>query len=135
MFNTTIVNRTEYVPTTVNVTEKRAPTDASVALLKEMESAAKNKLIASIHVECNSIKGEWLVFDDHLTDRLSSIILVDINGNKVRAEDSIGRHELINRDAAEKYISERLAGIVTRQIMSDCANSQPKLRETINKLF
>ena len=36
--------------TTVNVTEKRAPTDESVRLLKEMEEAARNKVIETIVV-------------------------------------------------------------------------------------
>lgn len=40
--------RTEYV--TREIHEHRAPTDQSVALLKEMEAAAKDKIVDAVHV-------------------------------------------------------------------------------------
>lgn len=55
MFNTYLVSR-QPSHHSVSVTEKRAPTDESVRLLKEMESAVREKVVESVRVERNGIK-------------------------------------------------------------------------------
>jgi len=41
---------TQYVTREVNVTEKRAPTDESVKLLREMEDKARDQFILQVHL-------------------------------------------------------------------------------------
>lgn len=55
MFDRTFVYRgPESLHCTVN--EKRAPTDESVKLLKEMESAARSKIVESMRIKSNDVE-------------------------------------------------------------------------------
>jgi hypothetical protein len=52
MFDTYVTRGrdTQYVTKEVNITEKRAPTDESVKLLREMEDKARAQLILQVHL-------------------------------------------------------------------------------------
>lgn len=51
--------RTTHVDHTVH--EHRAPTDESVRLLKDMEEAAKEKIVASLYTPQNTFGSTWLI--------------------------------------------------------------------------
>ncbi len=50
-------NTTQRITENVNVVEKRAPTDESVRLLKEMDAAIKSNILFQISVDDNSLNG------------------------------------------------------------------------------
>jgi len=64
MFDNYVVGRSEFVPyeKTITITERRAPTDKSVELLKEMEEAALNKFLGTYKIQNNLFKVEFFVF-------------------------------------------------------------------------
>jgi len=75
---------THNIHSETHVTERRAPTDESVRLLKEMESEAKQKIVDSITVnntefECN-IQSEM----DGLNDKTTYCVTYRMNGKKSR---------------------------------------------------
>lgn len=87
----TIINvhqpqRTEYVTRAVTVHEHRAPTDQSVALLKEMEQAATAKLIDATHIGDTAFECVVHQFLDHASDSTILRAVFSINGKKMTAE-------------------------------------------------
>ena len=62
MFNKTVHNHDRYVSQTTSITEKRAPTDESIKLLKEMEAHAFDKLLGNFEVKNNVISGNVIFF-------------------------------------------------------------------------
>ena len=63
----------------VYVTEKRAPTDESVRLLKEMEHAAAEKLLESVRVENCGIDAVMHRYEDYLTQQTKFLIIYKLN--------------------------------------------------------
>ena len=77
---TTIVKpgNTTYVPYVKE--EKRAPTDESVKLLKEMQDEALQSVVDRLHVEDNIINGHAAIFDDYLRGQRLLLIKFKMNG-------------------------------------------------------
>ena len=95
MFDKTIVFPTKvydsgYTP--VTVTEKRAPTDESVRLLKEMEEKAREKIIDSFAVKDTNFECKVFQEKDMLTLDTKFVVIYSMNGKKrtvdVRIEES-----------------------------------------------
>lgn len=102
--------RTEYVTREVNITEQRAPTDASVALLREMEEAARQKIITTIPLADNSINGEILLEKTDFGFKNRAALIARINGVKIEVTaegEDRGWQELA--DNLVKATAEKLA--------------------------
>lgn len=82
MFDTTIVRPTQYIPTSVSVDvqEKRAPTDESVRLLREMEQATLDSIIKRIVVPDGPVTLGLVVHHDHINLGLCLALKCVING-------------------------------------------------------
>ena len=94
MFNKTIVFPTKpygnsYTP--VTVTEKRATTDDSVRLLKELEEKAREKIIDSFAVKDTHFECKIFQEKDCLTLDTKFVVIYSMNGKKrtvnVRVEE------------------------------------------------
>lgn len=74
--------------TTINfdVTERRAPTDESVRLLKEMERAAEAKVMEAVRCSDNTFDCTVHVQDDRLSDVRLFAVIFKLNGRKMRAD-------------------------------------------------
>lgn len=102
--------------TTVNVTEKRAPTDESVRLLKEMEEAARNKVLETIVVADTSFECKIHKMVDPINDHDVYTVVFSLGGQKRRTEARIDRYKkltpyevaVIIRDAVAVDISNHL---------------------------
>jgi hypothetical protein len=64
MFNRTYVDNSYRSPSKIEVTEKKAPTDESIKILKEFEQAAMDKIVAMGKVEDNVINFKWYITYD-----------------------------------------------------------------------
>lgn len=95
----------------VNLTEKRAPTDESVRLLKEMEQKARDKVIASIELDSNLVKGRVFVMKDYLSGKNNFAVLMDINGKRVEIKVSTDEFQSPEAQLHEVYeeIGKRIA--------------------------
>jgi hypothetical protein len=87
-------SRTEYVNTTVH--EHRAPTDASVALLKEMEQAARNKIEASINVGGNGFECVVNIMKEAMSMDTVAVAIFKLNGKSMRAEARVQGWDHVN---------------------------------------
>lgn len=57
-----MITKRNYTELNFNVTEKRAPTDESVRLLREMEKEALNKIVKNIDLSNDQFSARLLVF-------------------------------------------------------------------------
>jgi CRISPR/Cas system-associated endonuclease/helicase Cas3 len=101
-----------------HVHEHRAPTDESVALLKEMEEKAQEKLLRSYKLDTNDFNAVWHVMQDnlHMTHRV--LIQFELNGKTHDIEYSIdmcaSEEEIL--DKSREKILEYLQGSILRSI-------------------
>ena len=98
-----------------HVTEKRAPTDESVRLLREMEKEALNKIIKNIDLSNNQFSARVLVFEDLLNLNNKGKVLFSLNGKKHELNVSFGFLES-EEDMIKKCYDE-LAKYVAREIL------------------
>lgn len=115
-------NKNFYIDTTfdsaysnLTVTEKRAPTDESVKLLREMEEASKKEVIKSISVGGNGFDCVIHVFLDALSDTTKARAVFELNGVKQVATAELANWkyseaELVNllRDEVAKVIATEM---------------------------
>jgi len=73
-------NDTQLVPYAKTVHEHRAPTDQSVALLREMESKAKDNVIQAIPMEFNGLKCTIVSYRSPYNYTEEILIKYNING-------------------------------------------------------
>jgi len=124
MFDTYVApTRTEYVTREVNVTEKRAPTDESVKLLREMEQAADAKRIAAMKLEGNAFKGHIEVWQEPSQGyMIFAGAVFDINGKRCTAKASVdeakpdGWHKIELMQA----LHAEIAKVVAAEVLGDC---------------
>ena len=74
----------ETVPSTINVdvTEKRAPTDESVKLLREMEQRAQEQVLKAISVNNTEVDGVLHMMRNPLSCTYTFRFLYQINGKR-----------------------------------------------------
>lgn len=98
-----------------NVTEKRAPTDESVRLLREMEKEALNKIIHNIDLSNNQFSARLLVFEDLLNCNTKGKVLFSLNGKKHELSVSFGVLDL--KEDMIKTCHDELAKYIAREIL------------------
>lgn len=99
------------------ITEKRAPTDESVRLLKEFEEKAEAKVVAAISVGDTTFECVLHQQEDMLSDKLLYRAIFSLNGKKMTADYEVERwrgdvqpHEILSgiRDAVAKEIATHI---------------------------
>ncbi len=91
------------------VYEHRAPTDASVQLLKEMEQAAKDKLVASFILDGNSLNGVVNIYQDLRYDRIAIEVTFDLNGKRINEIIYTHRDKTDIIDTVKNAVAKRIA--------------------------
>ena len=99
----------EYI--TRDVHHHRAPTDESVRLLKEMEQAARDKIIDAIRLEGNGFNCVVHVMLDAMSDQRITRAVFMINGHREEVEV---RTPML--DSEPKKIAEELRDAIARKI-------------------
>lgn len=119
-------NKNSYVETTIH--EIRAPTDASVKLLKEMEQAAKDKLVDSFILKGNSLNGVVSIYREVMRDQLIIEITFDLNGKRI--------NEIVRIHSDEKNIIDIVKNTVAKRIATELLiDTFTKLDDHTIKLF
>ncbi len=94
----------------VTVTEKRAPTDASVALLREMEAEAKKAVVAAVRVTDCDIDVVVHIANDLMNDRRRYRIVYSVNGKRRVVETHT------DGGASAAAIAQKLVDVLAREI-------------------
>lgn len=97
------------------VHEHRAPTDASVKLLNEMEQAARDKIEKSIRVGDTSFECVIHTQLDHINDQIKVAAIFSLNGKKMTWRDSFSGH-----DFTPEYAFEKVSGGIAEMISREC---------------
>ena len=113
---------TEYVTKTVNITEKRAPTDESVRLLSEMEKAAQDKLEKSVRLEANGFKCVVQTQHDLMSQDFVAIALFELNGQKMWCEHRAKEFGKNKAEAAQAF-AQGLIAEISKTIARDAIGS------------
>lgn len=123
MFNRTTINPIQRITENsfITITEKKAPTDESVRLLKEFEEVALQKLLSSFEIGNNLFSGR-IFFLARIDRNTSYIIKCIINGNDIEFRGVISDYDKLIKRKDEiiklffEKISEELALILIRDM-------------------
>lgn len=121
--------RTEYVTREVNI--HRAPTDESVKLLKEMEQAAREKVVESIHV--GDTKFECVVHTmlDNLSDEMIFQAVFTVNGKKMTAEHRHRVRERTDWNNGFLSLADEVAKVIAEEVIRDAFAAHLRSRPTV----
>ncbi len=119
MFDTTINEIRTGMPSRIDIHEHRAPTTDSARLLNELQREAEKRIIASIPLEDNLIKGQVFLHHYYAINAYQLVAVYEINGKQFQTSveksafqirsvhDQVGFvHEL--RDKIAKDIANHL---------------------------
>lgn len=105
----------------VEVTEKRAPTDESVRLLREMEEKARSQVIKSVQLDSNVVNAQvWKLYDP-LGWKNKFGIVVNLNGKKILVETETDPSDDKDKQLRAIYeaLSERIAAEIMPNVYSE----------------
>jgi hypothetical protein len=101
----------------VDITEKRAPTDESVRLLRDMERAAEKRVTEAIRLDGNVFKGALHRQDDGLSDRTLWRAIFDLNSKRIDVRIDQARDEHM-ADFAPRMARE-IGEVIASHILGD----------------
>jgi len=108
----------KYVTNNTTITEKRAPTDESVRLLKEFEEKAEAKFINRIDIKTNLIEYTLLEFHESATTYPGTFqYFTNINGKDYSGQVTVNKHNDNYREEFLEKIHLDLAQKLTRNII------------------
>jgi hypothetical protein len=111
-------------PTHVSVEEKRAPTDESVKLLREMEQKARDAVVQSVRVDTNEFKGVLNKMHDPLNDQDAWCVVFDLNGKRIEVIERQERWENISEFVPK--LSAAVADRIAAHILIAFSDAMPR---------
>lgn len=108
--------------TSVDVTEKRAPTDESVRLLSEMEQAARQKVVQSIRLENCPVDAVIQRHDDFLNVQMVFSIHARIGGQVVEARKTFDLKGDIGFTVIAEGLMQALAEQIAMRVLGPAIN-------------
>jgi hypothetical protein len=91
----TVNNNYTVLPETINVHERKAPTDESIRLMEEVHNKTLKNIIAKVSVEDNLVKGEAFFYEyPYDINSWTLIFKFKINGRDFTVEKIIRKREL-----------------------------------------
>lgn len=104
--------------TTVNVTEKRAPTDESVRLLKEMEEAARNKVLETIVVADTSFECKIHKVIDPINDQDVYGVIYSLGRQKKNTQVRVDRYKKLTPQEVAVTIRDAVAVDISNHLLA-----------------
>lgn len=103
-----------HVSVSKTVTEKRAPTDESVKLLKEMEGAARDKILDSVRLDKNDPLQAVIHYEDNPMNASRGYLIQFYLDGRQEVLVRVGR-EQNDFDEVRKAISSKVASIIMQE--------------------
>ena len=113
---------------THHVTEKRAPTDDSVRLLREMEKEAKDEVLKSIRLPSNEFSGIAHLTRDYLSCSTNVAVLFKLNGKNHKVLISFDDFMDDNSDKQIEKMVFEVSDYLARNVLQSTFNSS-KVKE------
>lgn len=129
MFNTYHSHRTEHVPYTKTVVEKKAPTDESIRLYGEMLDKARDSIVDSFQLDGNIVKCTCVAFEDmeKWNGKHTMSYKIIINEREIRGEFHLGIEDMHEDRKPEKALLERISKHISNAILDDMVGGFAKL--------
>jgi hypothetical protein len=125
MFNRTVINKGDtHTYVTEKVTEKRAPTDESVRLLREMESKAKEEVIKSISLPSNEFSGVVHLMRDYLSCKTKVVVLFKLNGKDHKVPISLDDFKDDNLEKRMRKVLNDVSDYLAANILQKVFDAQ-----------
>lgn len=113
-----------YHTSDIRITENRAPTDDSVRILKEMESAAENKILQSVKIGNSNIEIVVHSIYDVFSDAKQLCSITKVNGTVLKTTTSHNFNES-KTDFMIRHI-EDVGKQISAKILSSAYSKLPK---------
>lgn len=128
MFDKTILFPQLYSYNNTIVEEKRAPTDESVKLLREMEQAAEKEVIKTITVGSSTFECKILKSINFIDDSMNYRIIYSLNNKKQIVDVKWGWSEKFELGDQEKmnYIRDELAKDIANNLLNSAFSKLSK---------
>lgn len=110
-----VIGETQYV--TKEVHEHRAPTDASVALLREMERSAEAKVVEAVRVGNTSFECVVHRELDCMSDQVVFRAVFKLNGRQETAEHRCERRKADDVGAAWRALRDEIAKVIATRMI------------------
>ena len=109
-----------------NITEKRAPTDESVRLLREMEKAAEDSILERGRSENNDLHYRWHILQNPGFDDLKLVAQFTLNGKDHRFDTRWSLTRFEKPEEKLKIIRDEVLGYLANQITYDLVKSHSR---------
>jgi hypothetical protein len=127
MFDRIVVQpRPQRIYNHTEIIEKRAPTDESVRILKELEEKAASKVLSAVAVESNAFKCVVQFHMDSASDRFVAVAIFELNGTKLAVEESVWAGEQDRDRAIVAKLSDAVAQKIAGTILMQALSSMPR---------
>jgi hypothetical protein len=106
----------QYISVNASITEKRAPTDDSVRLLREMEAKAREQVIKTIRLDDNDFKCVVHIMNEVHSGDIKYAVLYSLNGKRIETRFQHADFEKLD-DMIPKLI-DAVATDIAKNIMA-----------------
>lgn len=103
--------------TYVNVTEKRAPTDESVRLLKEMEDEARKKITETTVVRNTEFTCKLHKYNDAVNASDNYAVIYTLNGKQGRLDISVDCYDELSPEQTACFIRDKVAVDIANKML------------------
>lgn len=136
MWGMTFERSLEMFPSTVNVdvTEKRAPTDESVKLLREMEQKAQEQVLKAISINNTEVEGVLHMMRNQLSCTYMFRFLYQINGKKMTTDYEVNEFELPKYKWIDGLINAVAVDIAREILTTPFSNIAKELNNEVSML-
>lgn len=126
----------EMFPSTINVdvTEKRAPTDESVKLLREMEQRAQEQVLKAISVNNTEVEGVLHMMRNQLSCTYLFRFLYQINGKRMATDYEVNEFELPKYKWIDCLINAVAVDIAREILLKPFSNITKELNNEVSML-
>lgn len=121
MFNRTFIDASAKYPSRIDVHEHRAPTDASLALLQEMQEKALKSIIQSYPITAAGVHGSIIhMFNSFGKPELHISFAIN-NGGRKHVKVELDEHQTMAMEIHEyaRYVVIEVAIEIAQQLLMD----------------
>lgn len=107
-------------PETINIVEKRAPTDESIKILKEMQKEVAESIIERFPFMVFDVRGELIVLREFAIPRKRYVARIKLNGHFINVEMFIDDFAEIKKQQIFEQLFKTIAERISEKFLNNC---------------
>jgi hypothetical protein len=110
------------------IIHKRAPTDESIKLLKEMEEKVEDKVLKAMRLEDNTLKTVVHLQEDMMTGDMNVLLNLKLNGEAIKLLVSYNSFDLTTQgvDAVIKQMHKTISDRIAEHVLNEAIQKMPR---------